>query len=170
MERPGDGRAPGDGRNRGGLRALAADLPAVTRTALLRRGFAAARVVSDWPEIVGPALADGSLPERLIRDRHGDGATLVIRVRPAAALELQHWTPQVIERINSRFGFRAVTRLKLMQGPVSPRHRPPPHRPQALDPAVERQLDAALAPLCDDTVREALRRLGRAVLGRAPGS
>lgn len=145
---------------------MAAELPAVTRSAYLRRGFAAARVVTDWAEIVGPALADSSLPERLILDRSGDSATLVVKVRPAAALELQHWEPQVIERINSCFGFRAVTRLKLRQGPVAPRRRAAARRAAALDPGQEQALERTVAAVEDDGVREALRRLGRAVLAR----
>ncbi|MEJ0072405.1 MAG: DciA family protein [Pseudomonadota bacterium] len=82
----------------------------MTRSALARRGFAAARAIADWPEIVGPALAESSVPERLVRGRNAESATLVVRVRSAAALELQHWLPQVIERVNGYFGFRASAR------------------------------------------------------------
>jgi len=40
-----------------------------------------------------------------------DGAVLEIRVEGAAALELQHSEPRVIERINAHFGYAAIRRL-----------------------------------------------------------
>src|SRR3954462_5679278 len=108
---------------RQGLRAIARDRTDATRRALATRGFAAARVIADWPEIVGGALAVSSVPARLVRSPGAgpggaDSATLVVRVSPGAALELQHSVPQVIERVNGYFGFRAVDRLRLVQGPV----------------------------------------------------
>ena len=152
---------------RQGLRAISSQLPDVTRSALARRGFAAARVIADWPEIVGPALADASLPERLVRARSADSATLVVRVRPAAALELQHWMPQIIERLNGYFGFRAIGRIRLVQGPVAPRPRraqlPPPRPTPDQAAAVERRL----AGLAGSPLHDALLALGRSVRARS---
>jgi hypothetical protein len=152
---------------RQGLRAIARELPDVTRSALAKRGFAAARAIADWPEIVGPALAESSVPERLVRGRDADSATLVVRVRPAAALELQHWMPQVIERVNGYFGFRAVGHIRLVQGPVTrPKRRARPALP-ALAPAAAAELEAQLAPLAGSPLHDALLNLGRAVRARA---
>lgn len=153
---------------RQGLRAIARELPDVTRSAMARRGFAAARAIADWPEIVGPALADSSIPERLVRNRSPDSAaTLVVRVRPAAALELQHWLPQVIERVNGYFGFRAVGQIRLVQGPVTrPKRRVLPPAP-ALPAPESAALEARLAPLAGSPLGEALLALGKAVRARA---
>lgn len=81
-----------------------------------KRGFAEVRVATRWPEIVGENLAGQTLPEKLSRGR--DGGTLTLRVSGAAALELTYLTPQLIERINTYFGFRAVARLHFVQGPI----------------------------------------------------
>jgi hypothetical protein len=152
---------------RQGLRAIARELPDVTRSALAKRGFAAARVIADWPEIVGAALAASSVPERLVRARGADSATQVVRVSPGAALELQHATPQVIERVNGYFGFRAVDRLRLVQGPVTPTQRPAPPAPKPLTPAAEQALETTLAPLANSPLHDSLARLGRSVRGRS---
>jgi len=154
---------------RQGLRAIARELPDVTRSALVKRGFAAVRVIADWPEIVGAALAQSSVPERLVRARGLESATLVVRVSPGAALELQHAIPQVIERVNGYFGFRAVDRLRLVQGPVKPRQRPAVPTPTPLSPAAERDLETTLAPLANSPLHDSLARLGRAVRGRSGG-
>lgn len=156
---------------RQGLRAISRELPDVTRSALAKRGFAAARVIADWPEIVGQALAESSVPERLIRGRTGSGndeaATLVVRVSPGAALDLQHAHDQVIERVNGYFGFRAVARLRLIQGPVTPRRRPVRKVPAPLTPAAEQALETTLAGLANSPLHDSLARLGRAVRGRS---
>jgi hypothetical protein len=151
---------------RQGLRAIARELPDLTRSALAKRGFAAARVIADWPEIVGAELAESSIPERLVRARGADSATLVVRVSPGAALELQHTIPQVVERVNGYFGFRAVDRLRLIQGPVAPRVRRAPPVPATLSPAAEAALETILAPLANSPLHDSLARLGRAVRAR----
>lgn len=147
---------------RQGLRAIGAALPQVTKGALVRRGFAAARVISDWPDIVGPVLAAASIPERLVRERQGAEPTLLVKVAPGAALELQHLEPLVVERINSHFGFRAVARLKLRQAPVA-RQIVPAARPKPLDPAVEKSLGESVRAVSDPGLQSALLALGRAV-------
>ena len=152
---------------RQGLRAIARELPDVTRSALAKRGFAAARVIADWPEIVGAALAQSSIPERLMRPRGLEAATLVVRVSPGAALELQHAHDQVIERVNGYFGFRAVDRLRLVQGPIKTRQRAAVPTLTPLSPAAEKDLETTLAPLANSPLHDSLARLGRAVRGRA---
>ncbi len=151
----------------GGVRHLAGFLPRLTRTALGKRGFAEGGIVTDWAAIVGPHLAAGSLPERLSfpRGARRDG-TLQVRVAGALALELQHLEPVVIERINGYFGYRAVTRLKIRQGPL-PRGRARP-APMAPDPAVAREVDAAVAEVADPRLRAALAGFGRALHRRKP--
>jgi hypothetical protein len=147
---------------RQGLRAIGAALPQATKTALARRGFAAARLIADWQDIVGPVLASASIPERLLRDKPGTEPTLLIKVAPGAALELQHLEPLVVERINSHFGFRAVARLKLRQAPVA-RQIVPQRRPAPLDPAIEQALAERVTGVADPALQSALLALGRAV-------
>jgi hypothetical protein len=147
-------------RRGGGLRALAASLPKVTGKAFGRRGLAAGGLVADWPSIVGAQLAAVSLPRGL--SRAGEG-TLTLRVEPGHAVTLQHLEPLVIERINGYLGYRAVSRLRLQQGPLSGQPGPlrPPSAPLTEDE--ETRLRARTATVSDETLRGALERLGRAV-------
>ena len=143
-----------------GAIALAALLPKLTKRFYQARGFAEAGVLNDWPDIVGRPLADYTAPERL----HPDGA-LEVRVGGAWALELQHLEPLVLDRIATYFGYRAVTRLKLVQGPLPPRRKKKARRPKVLNAAEAKALEACLATTDDPALRQALARLGRAVLG-----
>ncbi|MGH7090526.1 MAG: DUF721 domain-containing protein, partial [Stellaceae bacterium] len=128
--------------------------------------FAVAQLVTEWAAIVGPDWAEKMAPERLSfpPGERRDG-TLHLRVAPALALEVQHRAPLLLERINGFFGYGAVARLKLVQGPLPRASRPKRPDPPVLPAAEKAALDRRLAGIEDEELREALRRLGTAVLG-----
>ncbi len=154
-----------DGENRtNAMLSLAVTLPKVTRRTLGRHGLAEGGLVTDWAAVVGSTIAERSLPLRLSftggERREG---TLHVRVSGALALELQHLEPLVLERINGYFGYRAVGRLRIHQGPVpglaGPR-RPPASAPTA---EAEAEIGGLLSTVEDEALREALRGLGRSL-------
>ncbi len=146
-----------------GPRALAATVSTVTRALFRGRGFGAAFV--DWPDIVGRPLADHSRPERLSRN-----GTLRVRVSGSWAVELQHLEPVVLDRIATYFGYRAVTRLALVQGPLPAPPARRARRVRALDKVEEADLRARLTDTDDADLRVALESLGRAGIGTAAGA
>ena len=140
---------------------LSRALSAVLDPAARRRGFAAASLLADWRLIVGPTLAARCQPVQL----ESRGGVLHLQASSAAALEIQHAAPQVVERINTYFGFRAVRRLKLVQAPLPPGPAPPaPPQERPLAPAEQEALHAAVAGVDDGALREALMGLGRSLL------
>lgn len=150
----------------GGLRAIGAESSKATSPIRRKRGFFEASVFSDWTAIVGPALGDQCVPLRLVRGPEGEGGTLHVRVTGPLALELQHLEPQVIERINGFYGFRAIARLRMHQGPIAPpvkKARPAP--PQASDDDLA-ALEQQLATVTDPDLRRALKKLGQSIIVR----
>jgi hypothetical protein len=107
-------------------------------------------------------MARYSCPERLQfgRDRN-QGATLVVRSGSGFATELQHLHPIVLDRINTFFGYQAVARITIIQGPLP--------IPTTAERRVLRNLtpeeDALVADQVSGTrnpdLAEALRTLGR---------
>ena len=156
-------------RRRAGLRALGANLPTVARRALGRRGFSDAGLIADWPNVVGATIARCSQPLRLtfVRAKERRDGTLLLRVAPGFALELQHLEPQLLERINSHFGYSAVAKLKFQQGPLTGIARARPRRPRPLPPALESELSDKLVEVDDESLRLCLERLGRSFHGKA---
>ena len=132
-----------------------------------RRGFARAEILTRWPEIVGAGLARHAFPERLIAPRGAAGGTLRVRVEGGFATELQHLEPEVIERINGYFGYRAVARLALVQGPVPLPAVAVRRTARPLDADEAAALDRALAATEDDRLRDSLAALGRGVIAKA---
>lgn len=142
-----------------GLRRLADATRLASRPVLREHGFALPAILTDWAAIVGAELASDCAPERLSRS-----GSLTIRVAGPCALELQHRTPEILERIAGYFGHRAVTRLRLVQGPL-PKSTPLARAAlPALSTADSAALQCATAVLAETPLRRAIERLGRAVL------
>src|SRR5580693_6355258 len=96
--------------------------------AYAKQGFAARELVMRWVEIIGPELSAHCEPLKMQWPRPVEGqatepATLVLRVEGPMALEIQHASDVILQRINRFFGWSAVGRLALRQGPLSRRER-----------------------------------------------
>jgi hypothetical protein len=149
-----------------GLRPLGQILPRIARPAFRRRSPAAAQLLADWPEIVGPPLAAVTEPERL------SAGTLTLSCTGPVAMELQHLAPQLIERINAGLGRRAVERLRFRQRAPSGKaaERPAPRRPATLPPEAADALAPRLAAIADPALRAALERLAARVYRDGEGA
>lgn len=163
MERDTDatGTAPAvasDARHVYGPRALAQLLPRLTRPAFRRVGPAGAQVIADWHAIVGPALAAVTQPRRLA------AGTLTIACSGPIALELQHFAPELIARINAQLGAAPVERLRFTSAGF--RAAPPAAARPAPDEAALRRAREAAESVPDGPLRDALAALGAAVLAR----
>jgi hypothetical protein len=140
-----------------------------------RRGFAAADLVVDWPEIVGERYAGKVQPLRVDWPRVPEGAsdpeaqpaTLVVQTDGATALLLTHDADQVVERINTFFGWGAIGRIRILQRPLSPAKRKRPAKPRPLTAEEETELAGKLADVGNARLEAALEKLGRAVIAKA---
>ncbi|MEN3930380.1 DciA family protein [Microvirga sp. W0021] len=139
---------------------------------LAAQGFATSDVLIAWPDIVGEKLAAFTRPMKLEWPRRRASfdpderpmpATLVIRVESAFALEMQHQSPLIIEKVNTYFGWRCVGKIVLKQGPVHREEKQPQQRPPISENERE-QIKTAIGNVEDEPLREALERLGKSVL------
>jgi hypothetical protein len=133
-----------------------------------RQGFASTELVTRWPDIVGADVAAHAEPLKIQWQRAPDGeptepATLVLRVEGPAAIEIQHMSGAILERVNRFFGWQAVGRLALRQAPLARRER---RKAPAADSAAADRLAGTLTDVADEELRMALARLGVAVKGR----
>src|ERR1700748_3590674 len=102
--------------------------------AYAKQGFAARELVTRWAEIAGSEVAAHAEPLKIQWPRPVEGqpqepATLVLRVEGPTALEIQHPSDVILERVNRFSGWSAVGRLALRQAPLSRRERPRRARP-----------------------------------------
>ncbi len=138
----------------------------VFKDAYAKQGFAARELVTRWAEIAGRDVAAHSEPLKLQWPRPVEGqpqepATLILRVDGPMALEIQHKSDVILERVNRFLGWSAVGRLALRQAPLSRRERPSP--PSPLDPQAVESVAKTLTSIEDDDLRTALAKLGAAI-------
>jgi len=133
--------------------------------AYAKQGFAARELVTRWSEIAGASVAAHSQPLKIQWPRPVEGqelepATLVLRVEGPMALEIQHMSDLILQRVNRFLGWNAVGRLALRQGPLTRRNAKALPDP---DPKAVALLSEALGSVEDEALRTALARLGASI-------
>jgi hypothetical protein len=131
-----------------------------------RQGFASREIVTHWDEIVGAEVAAHAEPLRMNWVRTSDPddmqpATLVLRVEGPAAVEIQHLSGLIVERVNRYFGWQAICGIALRQAPLARRNRKPPRA--KIDDARAAALAAQMTGITDERLRAALGRLAAAI-------
>jgi hypothetical protein len=155
---PGAGTTPEPSRAYG-PRGIGGLIARVTRPGFRRRSPAAIQIMTDWMEILGPDLGARTVPQKL------SAGTLTIACAGPTAMELQHFAPQLLARINGHVGGHGdkapIQRLRFVQqASAAPSGIPPrPSRTRAARPPPE--IDVAPGPL-----KDALLRLAQAMQDR----
>ncbi len=157
------GRASYKGRSVGTL------VPKITKKVFEKFGFSTATLLTDWAIIIGADLAKYTAPERLKWPRGFEGAgttsepetgrpgaTLMLRVEPARALDIQYKSRLLIDRINAYFGYRAVSEIRIIQAPLLQKAAAPTPR---LAPKPLAREDSAVTAVDDEELRTALADL-----------
>lgn len=139
------------------------------RTFALKRGFAITRLMSDWPAIVGSDIAAFTEPVKISHTHKEMGATLTLLTPGARGPILQMQVPQIIERVNSCYGFDAIEKIKFVQtSAVMPRRRGTGgswSAPEVTEDDVNKA-NLAARGIQDDELRAALESLGRRIFAR----
>jgi hypothetical protein len=141
-------------------------LGGVFSDAYAKQGFASRELVTRWAEIAGSQVAAHSEPLKIQWPRPVEGqpqepATLVLRVDGPMALEIQHASDVILQRVNRFLGWNAIGRLALRQAPLSrPKSR---QAAKTLDSASVARVEATLSGVQDEDLRAALARLGASI-------
>jgi hypothetical protein len=147
-------------------RPLSEFMGATLSDSLKAQGFASTEIIARWADIAGPEIAAHSEPmkitwPRAVGEDSPEPATLVLRVEGPAALEIQHLSAVILERVNRFFGWQAVGHIALRQAPLRRRERPTPPPPP--DPQAAARIAESLPAIEDDDLRQALARLGASI-------
>jgi hypothetical protein len=140
-------------------------LSKVMADSFAKQGFASAELVTRWNDIVGAEIAAHSEPMKIQWPRPVEGdlrepGTLVLRVEGPAAIEIQHLSNVICDRVNRFLGWGAINRIALRQAPLRRVERKRTRHP---DPAATSRIAETLGDVADDDLRQALARLGAAI-------
>jgi hypothetical protein len=141
----------------------------------VQQGFGSAELVTRWTDIVGADIAAHSEPIKIHwaraipahssprGERSGgmpEPGTLLLRVEGPAAIEIQHLTNVICDRVNQFLGWRAIARIRLQQAPLRRSERAKARAPDIVATA---RIAATLPEIADEDLKQALARLGAAV-------
>lgn len=143
------------------------------RKASESRGFAQSRLLTNWAEVVGDDAAAISRPVEVSYGRGGMGATLTLLTTGANAPILEMQKEQLRVRVNAVYGYNAIARVRVTQtaatgfaeGRVAFEHVAK-KKVKAPDPALRAQATKNAAHIGDESLREALARLGENILNK----
>jgi hypothetical protein len=138
----------------------------VLNDAFAKQGFASRELVTRWADIVGPHVGANSEPMKIqwvrpVGDQPPEPATLVLRVEGPMALEIQHTSNVIVERVNRFFGWNAIGRIALRQAPLT--RKAARKSPKGPDSATVAKVASSLTDVEDDNLRAALARLGASI-------
>ncbi|MDP3262693.1 MAG: DUF721 domain-containing protein [Tabrizicola sp.] len=167
---------PSPVRRMRGFEAAAGLVKEPVRTVGETRGFAVARLLTHWAEVVGADMARVSRPVEIGYGHRsgagGFGATLTVLVNGAHAPMLEMQKERLRERVNAVYGYAAVSHIRLTQTSatgfaegqaefvVLPKAAPAP------DPVLVAKAAEAAEGVGDPDLRAALAALAQNILNR----
>ena len=151
------------------METLGKHFSSLAKAAFERYGFAQGDLLSHWAAIAGDDVSAFCSPERIKWPRRAEGnrsggATLVLRVDPGRALDIQYKAPILLERINQFFGYGAIATIKVMPGSRKEPQTPPR---RSVAPTPSAAVQEKLGMISDDRLKDALARLGAEVAAAA---
>jgi hypothetical protein len=142
------------------------------RTAGESRGFAVARLLTHWAEVVGEDMAHKTRPVKIGYGKGGMGATLTLLVKAAEAPMVQMALPHLKDRVNAVYGYAAISHIHLTQTAAigfaegQAEFTPAPKAAKAPDPVVRAKAEAVAGVVADPGLRAALEQLAENILTR----
>ncbi|WP_272002176.1 DUF721 domain-containing protein [Roseovarius sp. ZX-A-9] len=138
------------------------------------RGFEQSRLLTQWPEIAGAAIAAIARPVSVSYARGGFGATLTVLTTGPQAPMLEMQKEKLREKVNSVYGYNAISRILITQtaatgfaeGQATFEHRKKTDEPASVTPEVTAKAADLAAPVGDTELRLALAALGANVLSK----
>ena len=146
-----------------GLRSIQSASKNIINPMFTKRSFKYASIYRDWGLIVGKEFAKYTLPKSI-----SSYGTLTVYVDPAFAIEFQHYTPIVLDRISQAFGINKIKNIKLFQIELALNSRygiqnTSDIKRNALTKKESVHLDNILTNTKNIRLKSALRKLGSAI-------
>lgn len=83
-----------------------------------KQGMVSGKIILDWHKIVSPEYASWTRPLKITFPKNiRKYGTLHLQVNPSHALVVEYGKDILIEKINIFFGYRAVSKIRIMQLP-----------------------------------------------------
>ncbi|MBX9621164.1 MAG: DciA family protein [Alphaproteobacteria bacterium] len=128
------------------------------------RGLMEGKIITHWPQIVGEKFAHISFAEKITfpRGKRSEG-TLHLNVTSSGALLFQYSQDLILERVNIFFGYKALSKLRMIHGLTLQGEAKIPYPPKILTDEEKAWLEKQMEGVEDIELRVYLEKLGEAI-------
>ncbi len=96
-----------------GLRPFSTSIPKNLKKYLRKGGYNFSNIVDNWSKIVNKKISDNCYPLTVKMGKEMKDGTLVINVMHGAEMEIEYKKNEIIDKINSFFGYNCISHIKL---------------------------------------------------------
>ena len=97
-----------------GLRRFENTLPRGIKGILKKNGYNYSEIINKWNFLVGKSIANCSYPKSIKMRKGNAGSILTIAVKRGDEITLEYAKKEIINRINSYFGYALLNEVKLV--------------------------------------------------------
>ena len=97
-----------------GLRRFENTLPRGIKGILKKNGYSYSEIISKWNVLVGKSISSCSYPKSIKMQRGNMGSVLTIAVKRGDEITLEYAKKEIINGINSYFGYALLNEVKLV--------------------------------------------------------
>ncbi len=108
-----------------GLRPFSSSIPKTLKKHLKKGGYNYSSIVDNWTKIVSKKISDACYPLTVKMGKEIKDGNLVLNVVHGKELEIEYEKSEIIDKINSFFGYNCISHvtLKIVQDTIKPRNK-----------------------------------------------
>ena len=96
-----------------GLRPFSKTVPRGLKGILKKNGYNYSEIISKWDLLVGSDISNYSYPKSIKMTKGNDNGILVLAVERGNEINLEYSKKDIINKINSYFGYKLISEIKL---------------------------------------------------------
>ena len=96
-----------------GLRPFSNSIPKTLKKYLKKGGYNYSNIVDNWTKMVSKNISNSCYPVSVKMDKEMKNGTLILNVIHGKELEIEYEKNEIIEKINSFFGYNCIGSVKL---------------------------------------------------------
>ena len=97
-----------------GLRSFSKTLPRGLKGILKKNGYNYSEIIGKWSYLVGSNISKCASPKTIKMSNDGKNGILVLTVRRGDEITVEYSKREIINKINSYFGYQLISEIKLM--------------------------------------------------------
>ena len=105
------------------MRPFSSSIPKTLKKHLKKGGYNYSNIVDNWTKMVNKKISDSCYPITVKMGKEMRNGTLVLNVLHGKELEIEYTKKEIIDKINSFFGYNCISQitLKIVQEKINPR-------------------------------------------------